>query len=92
MKNRFFLFCLMAVMTVSCAKEQQEVIQTVTDDPVFHATIENAGTRVFADDQLRVLWNADDRVSIFNKTTFNRQYRFMGEDGQCRFIYQGSER
>jgi uncharacterized protein YjdB len=81
MKNRFFLFCLMAVMTVSCAKEQQEVIQTVTDDPVFHATIENAGTRVFADDQLRVLWNADDRVSIFNKTTFNRQYRFMGEDG-----------
>ena len=81
MKNRLFLFCVMAVLAVSCVKEQQEIIQTITDDPVFHATIENADTRVFADDQLRVLWNADDRVSIFNKTTFNREYRFEGQDG-----------
>ncbi len=81
MKNRFFFFCLMAVMTVSCAKEQQEVIQMITNDPVFHATIENAGTRVYADNQLRVLWNADDHVSIFNKTTYNREYAFQGKDG-----------
>ena len=84
MKNRFFLFCLLAALAVSCVKDQQEVIQTITDDPVFYASIEEPGnpvTRVFADSQLRVLWNADDRVSIFNKSTYNRQYRFDGQDG-----------
>ena len=84
MKNRFFLFCLLAALAVSCVKDQQEVIQTITDDPVFYAVIEEPGnpvTRVFADSQLRVLWNADDRVSIFNKSTYNRQYRFDGQDG-----------
>ena len=81
MKNRFFLFCFLAALAVSCVKDQQEVIQTITDDPVFLATIEDAGTRVYADNQLRVLWNADDRVSIFNKSTYNRQYRFDGQDG-----------
>ena len=84
MKNKIFLFCLLAALAVSCVKEQQEVIQTITDDPVFYAAIEEPGnpvTRVFADSQLRVLWNADDRVSIFNKSTYNRQYRFDGQDG-----------
>ena len=84
MKNRIFLFCLLAALAISCVKDQQEVIQTITDDPVFYATIEEPGnpvTRVFADNQLRVLWNADDRVSIFNKSTYNRQYRFDGQDG-----------
>lgn len=84
MKNRIFLFCLLAALAVSCVKDQQEVIQTITNEPEFYATIEESGnpdTRVFADDQFRVLWNADDRVSIFNRTTYNRQYRFTGADG-----------
>ena len=84
MKNRIFLFCLLAALAVSCVKEQQEVIQTITNEPEFYATIEgsnNPDTRVFVDDHLRVLWNADDRVSIFNRTTYNRQYRFTGADG-----------
>ena len=84
MRNRFFLLCILAALVVSCAKDQQEVIQIITDAPVFYAAIEEAGnpvTRVFADSQLRVLWNADDRVSIFNKKTYNQQYRFDGQDG-----------
>ena len=52
--------------------------------PVFYATIEggdDATTKVFADEQMRVLWNADDRISLFNMTTGNQQYQFQGEDG-----------
>ena len=51
---------------------------------LFHATIEtysNPDTKVYVDDQLRVRWNADDRITIFNKNTFNQEYRFIGEDG-----------
>ena len=85
MKNRIFLFCLLAALAISCVKDQQEVIQTITNDPVFYATIEETGgpgTRVFADNQLRVLWDANDHVSIFNKYTYNREYAFTGETGE----------
>lgn len=57
----------------------------VQEGPVFFASIEEqpvSDTKVYADDQLRVLWNADDRISIFNKNTSRLQYRFEGEDGE----------
>lgn len=84
MKNRVFHYFLLTLLAISCVKEQQEIIQTTSDDPVFYATIEKTGdpeTRVYVDDKLRVLWNSNDRVSIFNKYTYNQEYRFSGEDG-----------
>ena len=56
----------------------------MTDDQEFYATIEEPGepdTRVYANDQLRVRWDAGDHISIFNKTTYNREYAFQGETG-----------
>ena len=91
MNNRLFLFCLLAVFATSCVNELQDDNQDVYDAPVFYATIEQAGepsTKVFADDSLRVLWNADDRVSIFNKSTYNRQYRFDGQDGDNSGVFK----
>ena len=38
-------------------------------------------TKVYADENMKVLWNAEDRISIFNMTTFNSRFQFMGEDG-----------
>lgn len=48
----------------------------------FHATTgasEDLGTKTHADGQYHVLWHADDRVSIFNKYTYNQEYAFTGE-------------
>ena len=84
MKNRIFLFCLLAALAVSCVKDQQETIQMTTGDQEFYATIEEVGepdTRVYANDQLRVRWDAGDHISIFNKTTYNQEYAFQGETG-----------
>ena len=84
MKNRLFQYCLLTLLAFSCVKEQQEIIPTTADESVFYAMIETAGdpeTRVYVDDKLRVLWNSNDRVSIFNKYTYNQEYRFSGEDG-----------
>ena len=52
---------------------------------VFHASTESASlpeTRIYADENMKVLWNADDRISIFEKKTYNYQYKFLGEDGE----------
>lgn len=63
----------------------QEFTQTSDNGTVFHATIEDywnaSATKVFADRDMRVLWNANDCISIFNKTTGNQQFQFTGKDG-----------
>ena len=84
MTNRILPFSILLVLIASCVMDQQEIIDTLTINQVLHATIENSGdsgTRVFVDERLRVLWNADDRISAFNKTTYNREYCFEGQDG-----------
>ena len=51
---------------------------------VFVASTEGTSspeTKVYADENLKVLWNAGDRISIFNMTTGQAVYAFTGEDG-----------
>ena len=72
----------LAILAISCSKEVQ-VVSDSAQERVF-ARIESSSepnTKVFADDKLRVLWDANDRISLFNKYTFNKQYRFKGETG-----------
>lgn len=50
--------------------------------PVLYATIEDgAETKVYLDEDYKVLWTADDRISVFNKNTTNLQYRYEGNSG-----------
>ena len=77
MKCRSFILGLIAVLSVACeVNEVEHSTPAIETDETFYATVE-----VFVDDLLRVRWNADDRVSLFNRTTYNRQYRFDGRDG-----------
>lgn len=51
---------------------------------IYHAETEGADspeTRVSMDAAYRAFWNADDRISVFARTTQNRQCRFLGEEG-----------
>ena len=49
----------------------------------FHATLEQSApeTKVYADANLKVLWNAGDQLSVFNQSTYNSIFEFMGDDG-----------
>ena len=84
MKKSLILSLITLAALVSCKQEapQTEFIPAELTSGIFHATIETAGaTKVFTDESLHVLWNADDYISIFDKTTRNKQYRFTGADG-----------
>ena len=92
MKKIAILFSVsvsLSLLFVSCALEQETYddgnVIWDTDAPEFYASVESAdtedATKVYLDDNLKVLWNADDRISIFNKITLNQQYRFKGADG-----------
>lgn len=82
MKYRIFILGLIAILFAACAVSEVDHSAPLLDDgEEFYATIEGATTKAYVDEDLRVLWHADDRVSIFYEYTFNRQYRFTGETG-----------
>ncbi len=83
MKYLKYTYWLLAALMVSCSVQETEVPVPVTEDEdvEFYASIEGESSRAYVDERLLVLWNADDRVSIFNKTTFNQEYAFTGDDG-----------
>ncbi len=84
MKHLAFIFGMAALVAVSCSVREENFNAPDANAPVFRATFEqpaDAGTKVFVNEDLLLRWNADDRVSIFNKTTANQQYRFKGATG-----------
>ena len=79
------LFAVMAFLVAAC---QADIDRKVVDvhaggDGLFYATIEEPGldAKVYADQDLRVLWNKNDRISVFSKNDYNGEYVFQGEDG-----------
>lgn len=71
---------------LSCQSEVCLVPQSSQDDisyKTFHATAESpiSETKVYADANMKVVWNADDRIAIFDKYTYGFEWRFNGEDG-----------
>lgn len=67
---------------LACTPREADI--QVIGDHFFYATLEQpAGpdTKVYADEDLMILWHADDRVSVFDRYTYNQEYRFTGETG-----------
>ena len=87
MKYNHSILGLLLLFAASCSFNEIALPEENIDssaDAVFYATVEeqpDADTKVYADEDLKVLWNADDRITIFSKNTYNQQYRFLGEDG-----------
>ncbi|MBR4227482.1 MAG: hypothetical protein IKR72_00040 [Bacteroidales bacterium] len=88
MRYNHFILGLLSLLAASCSYSEitqpEEGFLNMSSNEVFYATIDeqpDADTKVYADDQLRVLWNEDDRITIFSKFTYNQEYRFLGEDG-----------
>lgn len=83
--KRFALYIgLAAALVASCSTQEKDFQTPLQDDVVFYVSFEqpvDEWTRVYANEDLLLRWNADDRISIFNKNTYNQQYRFAGETG-----------
>ncbi len=84
MKHIVFHLVSLTALAVSCSLREENIeIQSPVDD-VFYASFEPSSdedTKVYAGPDLFLRWVSDDRVSIFNKLTYNQQYRFTGKTG-----------
>ena len=84
MKHTALYFWIAAALLAACSSQDKNLQSLVQDDLVFYASFEQPAeeySRVYANEDLLLRWNADDRVSIFNKNTYNQEYRFIGETG-----------
>lgn len=85
MKHIALYLGLATALVASCSIQEEDFkTPQQEDDVVFYASFEqpaDEGTRVYANENLLLRWTADDRVSIFNKNTYNQQYKFLGETG-----------
>lgn len=75
-KKDAFILCL--VLTVSCNKNYvEDLLPQKTES--FCAHTEIASTKTSLNEELDVLWNLDDRVSVFYGSQANAQYRVTDE-------------
>lgn len=86
MRRFFFTLTALCLSFVSCSVHQMESQDTPAhfEDEVFYATLESYAdpeTRVYLDENIKILWDADDRISIFDNATQNREFRFTGKTG-----------
>lgn len=82
--KRSFVFAIMVAFFAACSTKEIDIQTPSNEDVMFYATFEQPaedGTRVYANEDLLLRWTADDRVSIFNKNTYNQQYKFTGDTG-----------
>ena len=83
MKKSIILQSFICLLAMSCTVRELDIISPPGED-VFYASLESyseSDTRVYLDDQIKILWDAADRISIFNKSTLNQQYEFKGDQG-----------
>ena len=84
MKHSALYLGIAAALLSSCSIQEEDFKTPQQDDVVFYASFEQPfeeRTRVYANEDLLLRWNADDRISIFNKNTYNQQYQFTGATG-----------
>ena len=82
---KHFIKIIVPLFMVSCSNFVSDCDNTATQEkasPIFHATIEQAEeVRTFLDENIRLRWTADDRITLFEGTTRNKQFKFLGETG-----------
>lgn len=60
---------------------EENVSMNVNENEEFYASIETSDSRTYLDENVRLRWNTEDCITIFKKTTYNREYVFTGVTG-----------
>ncbi len=80
--RRFLLIAALVLMAGCSVEPTTEPVVPEGVEPslghIFHATIEGEEeSRVYLDNKIRIRWNADDLITIFEGTTRNRRFKLL---------------
>ena len=88
MRRIALYFGIAAALVASCSVKEKDFNVPQPEDVRFHASFEQLDTKVFVNEDLLLRWTADDRISLFNKTTDNQEFVFTGETGDASGDFQ----
>ena len=83
MKKLFYLFVcyLMVACNTSENVGNNDVVSDDVSSPIFHAYFADESSRTYLDGDINLRWNANDLITLFEGTTRNKKYIFLGDDG-----------
>ena len=86
MRRIAFYLGIAAALVASCNVQEKELEENMKLGKArFFASFEQPaveeGTKVYVNEDLHLRWTADDRISLFNKSTVNKEFVFTGETG-----------
>lgn len=81
MKRIITLFAAAATL-FSCSHDEAFTPNTPTEKATYYASFADAegGSRTYLDEEFKLLWHNDDRISLFT-TTYNEEYKFADPTG-----------
>ena len=86
MKKSLFLLSFVLLLAASCSVHELDTKDAVSfGDKVFYASLESFSspdTRVYLDENIKILWDKEDPISIFDFSTKNQKYIFDGDPGE----------
>ena len=96
MRHIAFYLGMAAALVASCSIQEKDCIVPDGDRAVFRASFEQPageGTKVFVNEDLFLRWTADDRISLFQQNSYNRELRCIGEtgDSEAKFDFVGPD-
>ena len=82
MKRMMRIAGMVLILATGCTRDRIDLPDEVVDGKIY-ATVEqpDSGTKVYADEEMMVLWNEEDYISFFNLLTLNEKWMFMGDTG-----------
>ena len=81
--KRILFWGIFLALAISCSVNEMDLFDGLAGE-TFYATIEqpcDTDTKVYVNNDLKVLWDEGDHISIFNKKDANDEYRFTGKTG-----------
>lgn len=95
MKRIALYLGIAAALAVSCSVKEKDFNVVQPESTVFFASFEQPAveeTKVYVNEDLMLRWTADDRISLFERLTYNRELIFIGETGESegKFDFVGS--
>lgn len=70
------------LLVTSCATDTELEVAPTAQSNKFYASIEAPATRTYADEDGKLLWNANDEITLFQGNAYPRQFQFKGETGK----------
>ena len=87
-----FLLIMFIALAFGCSKQDSSIIESI-EPTLYTVGFADQQTRTFVNDDINLLWHESDKLSVFDKSTLNRQFVFQGKTGASSgaFKYMNSD-